>query len=70
MTAPVFVDTNVLLYAHDADAGAKREVARARLRELWEERTGCLSLQVLLSEDLQHNQLIAGVRIVNPFAAG
>jgi predicted nucleic acid-binding protein len=140
MTAPVFVDTNVLLYAHDADAGAKHEAARACLRELWEERTGCLSLQVLqefyvnvtqkiarplsraaarevlrtygpwikapttiatllrgselselsrlsfwdglivaaaeemgakrlLSEDLQHNQLIAGVRITNPFKA-
>ncbi len=138
MIAPVFVDTNVLLYAHDADAGAKHDVARARLRALWQERIGCLSLQVLqefyvnvtqkipkplsraaarevlrtygtwvktpttvatlvraselselsklsfwdclilaaaeemgakllLSEDLQHNRLIAGVRIINPF---
>jgi CBS domain containing-hemolysin-like protein len=29
MTAPVFIDTNILVYAHDADAGPKHEVARA-----------------------------------------
>jgi predicted nucleic acid-binding protein len=47
MSAKTFVDTKVLIYAHDADAGAKRDVARAVLRELWRERTGVLSLQVL-----------------------
>ncbi len=42
-----FIDTNVLIYAHDVDAGAKRAIARDLLRELWSERTGVLSMQVL-----------------------
>lgn len=42
-----FVDTNVLIYAHDVDAGRKHDVARTVLRELWAGRAGCLSTQVL-----------------------
>lgn len=42
-----FVDTNVLVYAHDCSAGKKHERARALLEELWASGTGCLSLQVL-----------------------
>ena len=30
-----FVDTNVLIYAYDVDAGAKHAVAKALLKELW-----------------------------------
>lgn len=44
---PTFVDTNVLVYAYDADAGAKHEIARSRLRVLWEDESGLLSTQVL-----------------------
>ncbi|MGA7915133.1 MAG: PIN domain-containing protein [Candidatus Acidiferrales bacterium] len=47
MSAKTFVDTNVLIYAHDVDAGTKHQIASAVLRELWAERTGVLSLQVL-----------------------
>jgi predicted nucleic acid-binding protein len=47
MSAKTFVDTNVLIYAHDADARAKHEVAKSVLRELWSQRTGVLSMQVL-----------------------
>jgi predicted nucleic acid-binding protein len=47
MSGRTFVDTNILIYAHDADAGHKHDVARAILRELWESRTGVLSTQVL-----------------------
>jgi len=47
MNAKTFVDTNVLSYAHDVDAGRKHEIAKAVLRELWSERTGRLSTQVL-----------------------
>lgn len=47
MRAKTFVDTNVLIYAHDADAGPKHEIARGVLRELWGRRTGVLSTQVL-----------------------
>jgi len=47
MSGKSFVDTNVLIYAHDADAGEKQRVAKAVLRELWSERAGVLSIQVL-----------------------
>jgi predicted nucleic acid-binding protein len=138
MTGKTFVDTNVLIYAHDLDAGPRRQRAAECLTELWNTRDGRLSTQVLqefyvnvtqkikvplsksaarevirnytpwvesaitpatvvraseigeiwqisfwdgmilaaaeqdhaaqlLSEDLTHGQLIAGVRIVNPF---
>jgi len=42
-----FVDTNVLVYAHDVTAGDKHGRARALLEELWDTREGCLSVQVL-----------------------
>ena len=44
---PTFVDTNVLVYAHDADAGSKHQTARSRLEELWRDESGLLSTQVL-----------------------
>lgn len=47
MNDKTFVDTNVLIYAHDVDAQAKHHVAQTVLRELWSERTGVLSPQVL-----------------------
>ena len=43
----VFVDTNVLIYAHDLDAGTKRTVASEVLEGLWKSRLGVLSTQVL-----------------------
>ncbi len=47
MSVKQFVDTNVLIYAHDQDAGYKRDRAATILRELWNTRTGVLSIQVL-----------------------
>ncbi len=47
MSDLVFVDTKILVYAHDADAGAKRARAVETLRQLWESNTGRLSVQVL-----------------------
>jgi len=47
MSDRTFVDTNVLIYAHDIDAKAKHEAAKSVLRVLWKERTGVLSMQVL-----------------------
>jgi predicted nucleic acid-binding protein len=138
MTARAFVDSNVLIYAHDRAAGLKHAKADNRLADLWRTQTGCLSTQVLqefyvtvtrkvpkpvsagaareavrryaawvrhpltpdtvlrasemsevwqvsfwdalilaaaeqddaaelLTEDLNHGQVIAGIRIVNPF---
>jgi predicted nucleic acid-binding protein len=47
MSGVAFVDSDVLLYAHDLDAGVKRERAVAKLRELWNSGRGRLSAQVL-----------------------
>ncbi len=47
MNGIAFVDSNVLIYAHDRDAGAKRELARALCGRLWTEHAGVVSVQVL-----------------------
>ncbi len=47
MTEVVFVDTNILIYAHDRQAGEKRIRATRALERLWSEQTGRLSVQVL-----------------------
>ena len=47
MNGRVFVDTNVLVYAHDSTASAKHSVARQLVQELWESRAGVVSTQVL-----------------------
>ena len=47
MSDKYFVDTNILMYAHDTAAGAKHERARALVEELWRDRSGVVSTQVL-----------------------
>jgi len=47
MTAKAFVDSNILIYAHDADAGPKQKIAAAQIRALWEDQSGRISTQVL-----------------------
>ena len=42
-----FVDTNILIYAHDRAAGAKHERARQLIEHLWTTEQGALSTQVL-----------------------
>jgi predicted nucleic acid-binding protein len=42
-----FLDTNVLVYAHDRSAGEKQKQAKTLIRDLWDSGTGCLSAQVL-----------------------
>ncbi len=42
-----FIDTNILVYAHDSAAGQKHTEARDLLETLWESRGGCLNIQVL-----------------------
>ena len=42
-----FVDTNILIYAHDRAAGPKHERARQILERLWASGEGVLSTQVL-----------------------
>jgi predicted nucleic acid-binding protein len=47
MSDRYFLDTNILMYAHDAAGGAKHERARAVVEELWRDRSGVVSTQVL-----------------------
>jgi predicted nucleic acid-binding protein len=47
MSDKCFVDTNILVYAHDFTQGAKHERARALVQKLWESGNGVLSTQVL-----------------------
>src|SRR5678816_154461 len=47
MSDRYFVDTNILMYAHDAAAGEKHARAKALVEELWESRSGVVSTQVL-----------------------
>ena len=42
-----FIDTNVLIYAHDRSAGRKHILARDLIRTLWQSGEGCLSVQVI-----------------------
>jgi predicted nucleic acid-binding protein len=141
MTGPVFVDTNIWLYARDTRDARKHRIACDWLDKLWQAAQGRTSLQVvneyyanvtrklarpmsredawedvemmlawrprpqtadmlkharelevrhrlswwdalvvasaaaedcdlLLSEDLQHGQVLAGIRVCNPFAQG
>ena len=47
MSGKVFVDTNILIYAHDLDAGPRNALSADILRDLWENRIGIISTQVL-----------------------
>lgn len=47
MSGVAFVDSNILIYAHDRDAGLRRDRARQLCGKLWQDRSGCVSVQVL-----------------------
>jgi predicted nucleic acid-binding protein len=47
MAEKYFVDTNILIYAHDRSAGTKHERARQLIERLWTSGQGVLSTQVL-----------------------
>jgi predicted nucleic acid-binding protein len=47
MSGRVFVDTNILVYAHDVSAGSKHDRAQAVVAELWHDHRGIISTQVL-----------------------
>jgi predicted nucleic acid-binding protein len=75
MSDRTFVDTNILLYAHDIDAKSKHDVAKTVLAELWRQRTGVLSLQVLQEFYVNVTRKIASPlpkdvarRVVNSYA--
>lgn len=43
----IFVDTNILIYAHDTTAVEKNKIAVELLNSIWDREIGCLSIQVL-----------------------
>jgi predicted nucleic acid-binding protein len=47
MADKFFVDTNILIYAHDRSAGVKHDRARQTVERLWANGQGVLSTQVL-----------------------
>lgn len=47
MSDRYFVDTNILMYAHDSAAGAKHSRAKTLVEQLWRDRSGVVSTQVL-----------------------
>lgn len=42
-----FLDTNILVYAIDRSAGTKQRVAAGLVERVWNEQSGCISVQVL-----------------------
>jgi predicted nucleic acid-binding protein len=62
MADSVFVDTNVLVYAHDVDAGRRHETARQLIQALWNQPVWpCISVQVL--QELAVNLMRKGVSL-------
>lgn len=52
--AQIFVDTNILIYAVDRDAGEKHELARSLVASLWDRNVPpAISIQVL--QEYYHN---------------
>jgi predicted nucleic acid-binding protein len=47
MADKFFVDTNILIYAHDRSAGIKHQRARHAIERLWTTGQGVLSTQIL-----------------------
>ena len=47
MKDKVFLDTNILIYAHDMGAGPKHDAARAIVEKIWDDETGIISTQVI-----------------------
>ncbi|HEY1265068.1 MAG TPA: PIN domain-containing protein [Terriglobales bacterium] len=47
MSDKYFVDTNILVYAHDRSSGVKHDRARELVEKLWHSGEGVLSTQVL-----------------------
>jgi len=47
VTEKVFLDSDILVAAHDRDAGEKRAIAEQVIRQLWRDQTGVLSMLVL-----------------------
>lgn len=58
----VFIDTNILIYAHDLDAGEKHDKARQLVRNFWDRgEVPALSVQIL--QEMHVNLVRKGVAV-------
>jgi predicted nucleic acid-binding protein len=67
MNGKTFLDTNILIYAYDLDAGAKHVKSKAIVDELWETKSGLLSTQVLQEFYVNATRKLA-IPLPRPFA--
>jgi len=58
MSAKAFLDSNVLVYAHDITAGEKRERAAVLVHDLWQSRQGCLSKSVAAKLEVVQDRVL------------
>jgi len=63
MKDKTFLDTNIIVYAHDRSSGDKHAVAREIMDYLWEHRKGVISVQVL-----QEFYVCVTTKILNPLS--
>jgi predicted nucleic acid-binding protein len=63
MSDKAFVDTNILVYAHDITLGVKHDRALALMERLWVSRIGVLSTQVL-----QELRISLRKKVARPFS--
>jgi len=61
MKDKVFLDTNIIVYAHDRSSGEKNAVAKEIMDYLWESKKGVISVQVL-----QEFFVCVTKKIINP----
>jgi predicted nucleic acid-binding protein len=70
MKDKVFLDTNIMVYAHDRSSGDKHAIAREIMDYLWEKRRGVISVQVLqefffcVTKKILNPLLIKNARII------
>ncbi|MCG2817048.1 MAG: PIN domain-containing protein [Candidatus Aminicenantes bacterium] len=75
MKDKVFLDTNILVYAHDRSSGDKHAIAREIMDYLWEKRRGVISVQVLqeffvcVTKKILNPLLIKNARIILEYLA-
>ncbi len=65
MSDKIFVDTNILVYAHDLSSGDRHTKAAAIIENLWQAETGVISVQVL-----QEFYVTVTRKIKNPLKPG
>ncbi len=71
MSGKTFIDTNILVYAHNRDALTKNEVAQKLMISFRDSMIVAAAHRAgaerIVTEELNHGQYIEGILIENPF---